>query len=143
MSVSSPSTAYARPIIIARGRQDHLAKTRRGTERHVMGMRLFDPLDLRGLTLKHRIVVEPMTQFSAEDGVAADWHLMHLGQSAVSGAAMVLSESCYVEAIAGNHPDCLSIYTDEQEAAAARICRFYERHGAGAAFGLQLCHGLR
>jgi NADPH2 dehydrogenase len=108
-----------------------------------MGIRLFEPLDLRGLTLKNRIVVEPMTQFSAEDGVAVDWHLMHLGQFAVSGAAMVLSESCYVEAIARNHPDCLSIYTDEQEAAVARICRFYERHGAGAACGLQLCHGGR
>lgn len=108
-----------------------------------MAIGLFQPLTMRGLTLKNRIVVEPMTQFSAEDGVAVDWHTMHLGQFAISGAAMVLSESCYIEPIARNHPDSLSIYTDEQEAAIGRICRFFDRHGTGAAFGLQLCHGGR
>ncbi|MDZ4134343.1 MAG: NADH:flavin oxidoreductase/NADH oxidase, partial [Paracoccaceae bacterium] len=98
--------------------------------------------EMRGLTLPNRIVVEPMTQFSAEDGVAGDWHLMHLGQFAVSGAAMVLSESCYIEAIARNHPSCLSLYTDEQEAAVKRITGFFDHHGV-ACFGVQLCHGGR
>jgi 2,4-dienoyl-CoA reductase-like NADH-dependent reductase (Old Yellow Enzyme family) len=50
---------------------------------------LFEPLPLRGVTLQNRIIVAPMTQFSAHDGVAGDWHLMHLGQFAVSGAALV------------------------------------------------------
>jgi len=107
-----------------------------------MAIRLFEPLELRGLTLANRIVIEPMTQFSTADGVAGDWHIMHLGQFAVSGAAMVLSESCYVEAIARNHPNCLAIYSDEQEKAISRICGFFDTYG-NAAFGLQLCHGGR
>jgi NADPH2 dehydrogenase len=107
-----------------------------------MAARLFEPLDLRNLRLANRILVEPMTQFSAEDGVAGDWHLMHLGQFAVSGAGMVLSESCYVGADARNHPSCLSLYTDAQQEAVARICRFFAAHG-DAAFGVQLCHGGR
>ncbi len=80
-----------------------------------MAIRLFEPLELRGVTLENRIVVEPMTQFSAEAGVAGDWHLMHLGQFAVSGAAMVFTESTYVAAEARNAPECLSLYTYEQE----------------------------
>jgi 2,4-dienoyl-CoA reductase-like NADH-dependent reductase (Old Yellow Enzyme family) len=107
-----------------------------------MTLRLFETLNLRGLTLPNRIVVEPMTQFSAEDGVAADWHIMHLGQYAVSGCGMVLSESCYVEAIARNNPACLSLYSDGQEEAIGRIASFYHRHGS-TAFGVELCHGGR
>ena len=107
-----------------------------------MAVRLFEPIELRGLTIPNRIVVEPMTQFSANDGVAGDWHIMHLGQFAVSGAGMVLSESCYIEAIARNHPSCLSIYTDEQEAGVGRVCSFFRNQGS-AAFGVQLCHGGR
>lgn len=107
-----------------------------------MSIRLFEPLELRGLTLPNRIVVAPMTQFSADDGVAGDWHIMHLGQYAVSGAAMVLSESCYIEDIARNNPACLSIYTDAQEQAVGRITSFYDNYGK-ASFGVQLCHGGR
>ena len=61
-----------------------------------MAIRLFEPLQLRGVELQNRIVVEPMTQFSANAGVAGDWHLMHLGQFAVSGAALVFTKSTYV-----------------------------------------------
>lgn len=107
-----------------------------------MTIRLFQPIEMRGLTLPNRIVVEPMTQFSADDGVAGDWHIMHLGQYAVSGAGMVLTESCYVEAIARNNPACLSLYTDEQEHAVGRITAFFHRYGH-AKFGVQLCHGGR
>ena len=104
---------------------------------------LFQPLDLRSIRLRNRIVVAPMTQFSADDGVAGDWHLMHLGQYAVSGAALVLTESTYVAANARNAPSCLSLYTDAQEAAVARIARFFDTHGDGTAFGVQLCHAGR
>ncbi len=107
-----------------------------------MAIRLFEPIEIRALKLPNRIVVEPMTQFSADDGVAGDWHIMHLGQFAVSGAAMVLTESCYVEAIARNNPACLSLYTDAQEAGVGRIATFFKRYGS-AAFGVQLCHGGR
>lgn len=103
---------------------------------------LFKPLTLRGLTLENRIVVEPMTQFSANDGAGEDWHLMHLGQYAVSGAGLVFTESTYVAPDARNTPMCLSLYSDEQEAAIARIKRFYAAHGT-ARFGVQLCHAGR
>ena len=107
-----------------------------------MSALLFRPIDLRGLTLPNRIVVEPMTQFSANDGTAGDWHLMHLGQYAVSGAGLVLTESTYVAAQARNTPMCLSLYSDEQEHAIARIKRFFDAYG-NARFGVQLCHAGR
>ncbi len=107
-----------------------------------MAAKLFEPIDLRGVRLPNRIVVAPMTQFSADDGVAGDWHLMHLGQYAVSGAALVLTESTYVAADARNAPSCLSLYSDEQEAAVARIAQFFNAHSDGY-FGVQLCHGGR
>ena len=74
---------------------------------------LFEPISLRELTLANRIVVEPMTQFSAHDGTPGDWHLMHLGQYAVSGAGLVFTESTYVTPEARNTPTCLSLYSDE------------------------------
>ena len=107
-----------------------------------MAARLFEPIELRGVRLPNRIVVAPMTQFSADDGVAGDWHLMHLGQYAVSGAALVLTESTYVAAGARNAPSCLSLYSDEQETAIARIAQFFATHSDGC-FGVQLCHAGR
>jgi len=103
---------------------------------------LFQPIDLRSLTLPNRIVVEPMTQFSASDGTAGDWHLMHLGQYAVSGAGLVLTESTYVAPEARNTPMCLSLYSDAQEQAIARIKHFFDAYGT-ARFGVQLCHAGR
>jgi 2,4-dienoyl-CoA reductase-like NADH-dependent reductase (Old Yellow Enzyme family) len=107
-----------------------------------MAIRLFQPIALRGVTLHNRIVVPSMTQFSCEDGVAGDWHLMHLGQFAVSGAGLVNTESTYVEARARNAPTCLSLYTPEQAEALARITAFFRAHGQSR-LGVQLCHGGR
>ena len=107
-----------------------------------MAAKLFEPIDLRGVRLPNRIVVAPMTQFSADEGVAGDWHLMHLGQYAVSGAALVLTESTYVAAGARNARSCLSLYSDEQETAVARIAQFFDAHSDGY-FGVQLCHAGR
>ena len=107
-----------------------------------MTVLLFEPLALRSLTLPNRIVVEPMTQFSTDNGVADDWHLMHLGQYAVSGAGLVFTESTYVAPEARNTPMCLSLYTDEQEQAVTRIKQFFDAHGT-ARFGVQLCHAGR
>jgi len=103
---------------------------------------LFKPLALRGLTLANRIVVAPMTQFSAKDGVAGDWHLMHLGHLAIGGAGLAITESTYVSANARNAPDCLSLYSDEQEAGIAHIKRFVDNQG-GAKLAVQLCHAGR
>ena len=60
--------------------------------------RLFTPLALRGVTLKNRIVISPMCQYSAVDGHANDWHLVHLGRFALGGAGMVFTEATAVEA---------------------------------------------
>lgn len=107
-----------------------------------MNALLFQPIELRSVRLANRIVVEPMTQFSAADGTAGDWHLMHLGQFAVSGAGLVMTESTYVAPQARNTPMCLSLYSDEQEQAIARIKSFFDAYGT-ARFGVQLCHAGR
>jgi 2,4-dienoyl-CoA reductase-like NADH-dependent reductase (Old Yellow Enzyme family) len=83
-----------------------------------------------------------MTQFSAHDGTPGDWHLMHLGQYAVSGAGLVFTESTYVAPEARNTPMCLSLYSNEQEEALARIKRFFDAYGS-ARLGVQLCHAGR
>jgi 2,4-dienoyl-CoA reductase-like NADH-dependent reductase (Old Yellow Enzyme family) len=103
---------------------------------------LFRPIELRGLTLPNRIVVAPMTQFSADDGVAGNWHLVHLGQFALSGVGLILTESCYVEPTSRNAPSCLSLYNDEQEQAIGVVASFINEFGNGA-FGVQLCHAGR
>ncbi|WP_136443881.1 NADH:flavin oxidoreductase/NADH oxidase [Pacificoceanicola onchidii] len=103
---------------------------------------LFDPLEMRGLTLTNRIVVPPITQYSAADGVAGDWHLMHLGQFAVSGVGMVFSESTYVEPNARNNPACLALYSDEQAAGIKRVIDFVHAN-SDAKFCVQLCHAGR
>lgn len=103
-----------------------------------MSALLFEPIDLRSLTLANRMVVEPMTQFSADDGTAGDWHLMHLGQFAVSGAGLVMTESTYVAPEARNTPVCMSLYSDEQEAAIARIKRFFDAYELHCAHGYLL-----
>lgn len=103
---------------------------------------LFRPIELRGIVLPNRIVVAPMTQFSTDDGVAGDWHFVHLGQFALSGAALILTESCYVEPHSRNAPSCLSLYSDDQEAAIGRVAGFINEFGNGA-FGVQLCHAGR
>ena len=104
--------------------------------------KLFEPINLRSLELSNRVVVAPMTQFSAPDGIAGDWHLMHLGQYAVSGASLVLTESTYVAPEARNAKSCLSLYSDTQEAAIRRISNFFDGHSGGY-LGVQLCHAGR
>ncbi len=78
---------------------------------------LFSPMTLRGLTTSNRIVVSPMCQYSACDGSATDWHLMHYGQFAVSGAGLVIIEATHVEARGRITEGCLGLYSDENEAA--------------------------
>ena len=107
-----------------------------------LATKLFETLNLRSLEFSNRVVVAPMTQFSARDGVAGDWHLMHLGQYAVSGASMILTESTYVAASARNATSCLSLYSDEQEFAINRIAEFFDINGDGN-LGVQLCHAGR
>ena len=103
---------------------------------------LFQPIELRDITLINRVVLPPMTQYSAKDGVASDWHLMHFGHFAVGGYGMVFTESTYVEAHARNHPDCLALYTDAHEAGLQKVIAFVHAN-SDAKFCVQLCHAGR
>jgi 2,4-dienoyl-CoA reductase-like NADH-dependent reductase (Old Yellow Enzyme family) len=107
-----------------------------------MSNALFSPLSLRELTLTNRIVVSPMCQYSAAEGSATDWHLMHLGQFSVSGPALVIVEATAVEA-RGRITYCdLGLYTDDNEATLQRIVTFFRKYGE-AKIGIQLAHAGR
>ncbi|TCT04356.1 NADH:flavin oxidoreductase/NADH oxidase [Aquabacter spiritensis] len=103
---------------------------------------LFSPLRLRDLSLANRIVVSPMAQYSAEDGVATDWHLMHMGNLAVSGAGLVIIEATSISPEARVSPYCLGLWGDAHERALGRAIAFCRRHG-GASLGIQLMHAGR
>ena len=75
---------------------------------------LLTPFTVRGLTLKSRIVVSPMCQYSAIDGVANDWHLVHLGRFAIGGAALVFVEATGVEARGRISPGDMGLYNDDR-----------------------------
>lgn len=102
---------------------------------------LFDPFTLRGVTLRNRIGVSPMCQYSANDGFANDWHLVHLGSRASGGAGLVIVEATAVEAHGRISPQDLGIWQDEQIEMLARINRFIKSQGAVPA--IQLAHAGR
>lgn len=102
---------------------------------------LFAPLSLRGLTLKNRIVVSPMCQYSSEDGFANDWHFVHLGSRAVGGAGLVMTEATAVVPEGRISPEDLGLWKDDQIEPLARIARFVRAQGA--AVGIQLAHAGR
>jgi 2,4-dienoyl-CoA reductase-like NADH-dependent reductase (Old Yellow Enzyme family) len=104
-------------------------------------MHLFAPLPLRGVTLRNRIAVSPMCQYSSTDGLADDWHLVHLGSRAVGGAGLVITEAAAVTADGRISPQDLGLWTDAQIEPLARITRFIRQHGAVA--GIQLAHAGR
>jgi len=97
---------------------------------------------MSGLTLPNRIVVSPMCQYSGRDGCASDWHLMHLGQFAVSGVGLVMVEMTNVEPRGRISPYCLGLYNDATEHALARVVNFCKDYG-DAPIGIQLAHAGR
>jgi 2,4-dienoyl-CoA reductase-like NADH-dependent reductase (Old Yellow Enzyme family) len=103
---------------------------------------LFTPLALGPLTLANRIVVSPMCQYAVEDGNASDWHLMHLGQLAMSGAGLLVIEATAVEAEGRITPGDLGLYSDDNEAALARVLRAVRRHSR-MSIAVQLGHAGR
>jgi 2,4-dienoyl-CoA reductase-like NADH-dependent reductase (Old Yellow Enzyme family) len=103
---------------------------------------LFSPIKLRGLELWNRIVVAPMCQYSAEDGVMTDWHTQHLGSLANSGAGLVIVEATGVEMEGRISLGCTALATDAQEAAMKRVVETCKRWGT-AAIGIQLGHAGR
>jgi 2,4-dienoyl-CoA reductase-like NADH-dependent reductase (Old Yellow Enzyme family) len=102
---------------------------------------LFEPLQLRSIRLKNRIVVSPMCEYSAVDGVPNDWHLVHLGSRAVGGCGLVFSEATAVEPDGRISPADTGLYNDEQQGAWNRIAAFIEEHGSVP--GIQLAHAGR
>jgi 2,4-dienoyl-CoA reductase-like NADH-dependent reductase (Old Yellow Enzyme family) len=114
-----------------------------GTEhdRKVPEIDLLSPLKIRSVTLRNRIAVSPMCQYSAQDGFANDWHLVHLGSRAVGGAALVVVEATAVAAEGRITPGDLGIWKDPHIEPLARIAQFVHTQGAVAA--IQLAHAGR
>ncbi|NML66370.1 NADH:flavin oxidoreductase/NADH oxidase [Hymenobacter sp. RP-2-7] len=102
---------------------------------------LFEPLALRGLTLKNRLAVAPMCQYSAQDGLANDWHLVNLGSRAVGGAGLLIQEATAVSPEGRITPEDLGIWQDEQIAVLKRINEFIEAQNCVP--GIQLAHAGR
>lgn len=105
--------------------------------------KLFDPLKLRGVELPNRIVVSPMCQYSAVDGVASDWHLVNIGQWATSGPGLIFVEATAVEAIGRITPGCTGIWDDTTEAAWQPVVDFVRNWGSGGKLAMQLGHAGR
>ncbi len=103
---------------------------------------LFEPLAVAGLTLRNRIVVAPMCQYSAQDGSATDWHAVHLGTLALSGAALVTVEATGVEPRGRITPHCLGLYSDANEEALARVLAVV-RAVSDTPLGIQIGHAGR
>ena len=97
------------------------------------------PLTVRSVTLKNRIVVSPMAQYKATDGVVGDWHLMHLGARAVGGASLVMVEMTSPTPEGRITPGCPGLWNDPQQAALQRIVAFTHA-SSSAKIGLQLGH---
>src|SRR5262245_402815 len=102
---------------------------------------LFRPLTLRGLTLRNRIMLGPMSQYLAIDGVVTDWHLVHLGQYALGGAGIVCAEETAVEARGRRTHHCAGIYSEAHVRAWRRVTDFIRSIGVAA--GIQLGHAGR
>ena len=105
-------------------------------------MMLFEPSALRSLTLRNRIAVSPMTQYSGEDGCAVPWHAMHVGSMAVSGAGLVIMEATAVEAMGRTTAGCLGLYSDANEAAMTRLVSGIRSYSP-TPLGIQLVHAGR
>lgn len=103
---------------------------------------LFSPLRLRGLELPNRIQISPMCQYSAHDGCMSDWHLMHLGGLALSGAGLLVIEATHVSRAGRITHGCCGLYDDANEHALDRVLRFVRAHSA-MPIGLQLGHAGR
>jgi 2,4-dienoyl-CoA reductase-like NADH-dependent reductase (Old Yellow Enzyme family) len=99
------------------------------------------PLAIREITLRNRIAVSPMCQYSSEDGFANDWHLVHLGSRAAGGAGLVCMEAAAVAPRGRISPSDLGIWKPGHVEFLARITRFL--HSQGAAAGIQLAHAGR
>jgi 2,4-dienoyl-CoA reductase-like NADH-dependent reductase (Old Yellow Enzyme family) len=102
---------------------------------------LFKPIEFRGITSKNRIMLSPMCQYCATDGMPDDWHFVHLGSRAVGGAGIVFTEATHIEAIGRITSGCLGLWNSQQAEAFSRIAKFVTAQGAIP--GIQLGHAGR
>jgi 2,4-dienoyl-CoA reductase-like NADH-dependent reductase (Old Yellow Enzyme family) len=102
---------------------------------------LFSPLTLREVTLRNRIALAPMCQYSGEDGIANDWHLVHLGARALGGAGLLIAEATAVAPEGRISPQDLGLWSNDQIEPLARVTRFIRENGSVA--GVQLAHAGR
>lgn len=102
---------------------------------------LFEPITFRSVTARNRIVVAPMCQYSANDGLGDDWHIQHLGARAMGGAGIVFTEATHVSAIGRITPWCLGLWNEQHKALLARLVAIIER--GGAVPGIQIAHAGR
>lgn len=103
---------------------------------------LFSAITLRGLTLDNRVVLSPMCQYAAQDGLASDWHIAHLGTYALGNLGLAITEATAVEPKGRISPVCLGLYSDAHMEPLARILKFYRDYGT-TKFGIQLAHAGR
>lgn len=102
---------------------------------------LFQPITFRSVTARNRIVVAPMCQYSASDGLGDDWHVQHLGARAMGGAGIVFTEATHVSAIGRITPYCLGLWNAQHQALLARLASIITR--GGAVPGIQIAHAGR
>src|SRR5688572_5736138 len=110
-------------------------------DREVPEIDLLSPLTIRGVMLRNRIVMSPMCQYSSIDGLANDWHLVHLGSRAAGGVGLVFVEATAVTSQGRISPADMGIWGDQHIEPLARIARFLKEQGAAA--GIQLAHAGR
>lgn len=110
-------------------------------DREVPEIDLLSPLTIRGVTFRNRIVMSPMCQYVAREGMADDWHLVHLGSRAAGGVSLVMVEATAVTRDGRITPGDLGIWSDEHVEPLARIARFVTSQGAVP--GIQLAHAGR
>jgi 2,4-dienoyl-CoA reductase-like NADH-dependent reductase (Old Yellow Enzyme family) len=120
---------------------DHGCPAAANHDRELPEVDLLSPLKIRDVTFRNRIVMSPMCQYSAEEGMANDWHLVHLGSRAVGGVSLVVVEATAVRREGRISPGDMGIWTDGHVEPLARIARFVKSQGAIA--GIQLAHAGR
>jgi 2,4-dienoyl-CoA reductase-like NADH-dependent reductase (Old Yellow Enzyme family) len=103
--------------------------------------KLFEPVTFRSVTARNRIMMSPMCQYSAVDGLGDDWHVQHLGAHAFGGVGIAFTEATHVSSVGRITPACLGLWTDAQQALATRLAALISR--AGAVPGMQIAHAGR
>jgi 2,4-dienoyl-CoA reductase-like NADH-dependent reductase (Old Yellow Enzyme family) len=148
LSKVDPVTAFAAEVATAASSGDHLPSNaamqiqcQSEHDREIPEVDLLSPLTLRGVTFPNRIAMSPMCMYSAEDGFASDFHLVHLGSRAIGGVGLVVVEATAVTAEGRISPGDMGIWKDEHIEPLARIARFVETQGAIPA--IQLAHAGR